>query len=428
MLWKIVEKSELPEVSCPVLEGKPDRMDVKEAFARAVKECKENDFSMNLSQWEERFGAEFLRDAAEGIFLAFYRQAKYPAEPAAEHTVELAGISDRETAERLISETEEVVRGVVFARDMTNMPANMLRPMDFARKVEELMADVPVEVEVLDKETLVKLGLNGLLTVGGGSEFPPCLTIMRYRGNPDSEDITALVGKGVTCDTGGYCVKSAEGMIGCRGDMAGGAAVAGAIHALAAGKASVNVTGLIPMCENRISNGSMIPGDVITGYGGKTIQILNTDAEGRLILADAVAYAVKTEGAERVLDIATLTGAAARATGFGLAPYLADGEEFQKAFEKAAEASGERYLKMPIFPEYEKMIVSEVADVKNMGADVAGTITAGLFIRCFAEGKPWLHLDIAGTAWTDSPVFEFQVKGATGAGVSTMYYLCKNLE
>ncbi|MDY3251264.1 MAG: leucyl aminopeptidase family protein [Candidatus Choladocola sp.] len=425
MILKIAEESTAPVLICPEPEADMDRIAVKEAFSKAVKEGEKEDFSLNLEEWIERKGIDSLRDITEGILLADYQPARYPARPVSERTAALCGIREKQKAETIIRETENIVKGIVFARDMTNLPANMLRPLDFAGKVKKLMEGTGVDVEILPRERLQELGMNALLTVGESSSFPPCLAILRYHGDPDSEKVTALVGKGVTVDTGGYCLKrGGDSMMGIRGDMAGGAAVAGAVFALAVNQVKVNVTGLIPMCENRLSSGSMVPGDVITAYGGKTIQIVNTDAEGRLILADAVSYAVLAEKADRVMDIATLTGAAVAITGFGAAPCMADDESFFQEFVSAAEISGERYLRLPIYSEYEKQIVSDVADLKNSGGRFAATITAGLFIRSFAGKAPWMHLDIAGTAWVDAPVYEFQSKGATGAGVTTMYYLC----
>ncbi|MDO5422259.1 MAG: hypothetical protein Q4F41_00865 [Eubacteriales bacterium] len=426
-MLRIVETSMLPVLTCPEPTEKMDRIAVKEVFAKAVKEWKGGSFALDLSNWIALKGTDCLRDAAEGILLALYKPAKYSKKQSEEPetVVELIGLRGNEEAKEVIRETEHVVKGIVFARNMTNMPGNMLRPLDFAGKVAELVEQVPVEVEILSRERLAELGMNAMLAVGDSSAYPPCLAILRYRGNPDTKEITGLVGKGVTCDTGGYCLKNAGSMMGIRGDMAGGAAVAGAIYALAANGVKVNVTGLIPMCENRISPGSYLPGDVITAYDGQTIQIVNTDAEGRLMLGDAVAYAVRTESVSQVVDIATLTGAAVGITAFGAAPCLAEGEAFYEEFLEGIGLSGERYLRLPIYPEYEKMIESEVADMKNSGGKFAGTITAGLFIRKFAAGRPWIHLDIAGTSWVEKPIYEFQAKGATGAGVTSMYYLCR---
>jgi leucyl aminopeptidase len=316
----------------------------------------------------------------------------------------------------------------MWTRDMTNRPGNLLRPSDFADEVKNLFSELSeegkVEVEVLDADQLKELGLNAILGVGMSSAYKPCLCIIRYKGNEKDERITGLAGKGVTCDTGGYCVKPGDSMKGIKGDMAGGAAVVGTVYALAKNQVPVNVTALVPMVENRISDGSLLPGDVITSYSGKTIEIVNTDAEGRLILADTVSYAVRNEHVDRIVDIATLTGNVCASLGFGAAGMLCDNEEFFADFAHAFEKSGERYLRFPIYKEYERMIESDIADIKNLGDRFAGSITAGLFIRSFAEQTPWIHLDIAGTAWVEPPVFEYQSKGASGAGLTTMYYLC----
>ena len=282
-----------------------------------------------------------------------------------------------------------------------------------------------MEAECLNEQELREQGLNGILAVGDASAFLPCLLILRYKNNPESDQTLGLVGKGVTCDTGGYCLKSASSMLGMKGDMAGGAAVAGAICALAENKVKTNVIGLIPLCENRISPGGLLPGDVVTAYGGKTIEVVNTDAEGRIILADAVSYAVNKEKVTKVADIATLTGAVVRALGFGMAGVVASDDEAWSDLEKAAAKSGEWFWRLPVTKEYEKRIESDIADVKNSGGAECGAITAGLFIRLFAENTPWLHLDIAGTAWVDQPVFEYQSKYATGFGVTTLYELAK---
>ena len=231
--------------------------------------------------------------------------------------------------------------------------------------------------------------------------------------------VSVIVGIALTLPISSAAICVALGLTG----LAGGAAVAAAIYALAANQVKVNVTGVIPMCENRISPSALVPGDVIGSYGGKKIEICNTDAEGRLILADAMAYMVKDEHADRVIDIATLTGAVVGMLGFSTAGLLSDDDAFCGAFLKAAQTSGERYWRLPIFEEQKQMIESKIADIKNMGRDYCGTITAGLFIQAFAQGRPWIHLDIAGTAWTDNPLYQGQPQGATAAGTSSLYYL-----
>ena len=212
-------------------------------------------------------------------------------------------------------------------------------------------------------------------------------------------------------------------MEGIKGDMAGGAAVVGAIYSLAKNNIKANVVGVIPASENRISRESFIPGDVIGSMSGKTIEVLNTDAEGRLILADAVTYAIQKEGASKIIDIATLTGSVVNALGFSTAGVLANNDKFFKEFKEAYNKSGEQYWRLPICDEHRDMIKSNIADIKNTGKSYCGTITAGLFIEEFVENMPWIHLDIAGTAWVDTPLYEYQSKGATGAGVTSMYYL-----
>lgn len=334
------------------------------------------------------------------------------------------GAGDRE----VLLEALELAEDIRFVRDLVNCPGNLLRPQELGRAIAQYMEGTAVETELMEYEQLKKLGLEGLCGVGGSSQFSPCLAVLRYRGNPGMEETYGLIGKGVTCDTGGYCLKGAKSMAGIKGDMAGAAAVAGALHGAAMQKLKVNITAVLPLCENRISPSSHLPGDVITIFGGRTVEILNTDAEGRLILADAVSYAVGEEKVTRVVDIATLTGAVWQALGYTVAGSMSDHEEFYGMFEEGLASSGERYLRFPYGKEHEKLLESPVAELKNIGGDCCGVITAGLFIRHFAAGLPWIHLDIAGTAWNDTPTYAFESKGATGAGVLSLYYLMKEAE
>lgn len=416
-------------------DGVGDLTGVKNIYAKAVKEAKPyaqhiwvpmlDAAALGCSASDEK---ELLGAALEGMLLACYQPAMYKSEAKEKENlvITLCGVEACEEARKKLAEKTALAEGIYFARDAVNMPSNLLRPMVFAQKVKELFAGLAAEVEIYDMQKLTEMHMEALITVGKGSSYPPCLTVIRYLPVENGE-ITALVGKGVTVDTGGYCVKPAGSMAGIKGDMGGAAGVIAAMYALAKTGGKKNTVAVLPMCENRISPEAMLPGDVISSYGGKTIEILNTDAEGRLILADAAAFAVKHEGAERVLDIATLTGAAAITFGKCMAPVLADGEEFYEEFVRAQERSGERYVRLPFFKEHEKMIESKWADVKNVGGETCGSITAGLFIRAFVEGKQWLHLDIAGTseAQNPEPVYEFQVRGGTGAGASTMFELCR---
>lgn len=412
-----------------------DKIHVKELCAKAVKEFAGRgicEFAIDVAKIIEEHGIKAIRDIVEGAILGTYEQRKFTEKEPEEKkfVIELFGIAKekKEEAQKYLIETVAVAEGICFARDMVNLPGNKLRPEDFAKEIIDFVKDTEIEAEVIHADQLRKMGMTALLGVGDSSEFPPCLLVLRYCGNKEDEKVIGLVGKGVTCDTGGYCLKPAGSMLGIKGDMAGGAAVTGAIYALAKNKIKTNAVVVIPMCENRISRGSLLPGDVIGSYAGKTIEIGNTDAEGRLILADAVSYAIKNEKVTKVLDIATLTGAVVAMFGFSIAGVVCDNDEFFQEFEHAYEVSGERYWRLPFYKEHEKMIESKIADVRNMSSNGCGTITAGLFIRQFAEEKPWLHLDIAGTAWVDSPVFEFQSIGATGAGVTSIYELCRKGE
>ncbi len=239
------------------------------------------------------------------------------------------------------------------------------------------------------------------------------MVVLRYTGAPDCGRRLGLVGKGVTVDTGGYCLKPASSMAGIKGDMAGGAAAA-----------AVRCAGI---AQHRISDSSMVPGDVITSFSGKTIEILNSDAEGRLILADGLAWAAEREGCTHLVDIATLTGAVCAMLGFVTTGVMASDNGFYDCLLCAAERSGEKFWRMPDDAEYETLIESDYADVRNTSKDGCGAITAGLFLKKFTAGRPWLHLDIAGTADNTGIVWQHQVPGATGTAVSTLYHLAQIL-
>lgn len=408
---------------------KLDRIKLKELGAKASAEMKEKKipaWGLDLTLLSEEMLHGKLSDIVEGLILGTYSEPSFKQEKADEYKAEITlfGVEWESSSHIELKHSVHIAEGILFARDITNMPGNFFRPYDFADKVMSFLKDLPVTCEFLSHEKIKELGLNGIEAVGGSSENPPCMLVMHYSGNPDSQEITGLVGKGVTYDTGGYCLKPGSHMDEMRGDMGGGAAVAGTVYALAANNAKTNIVAVIPMCENRISAGSLLPGDIYTSYSGKTVQVLNTDAEGRLILADAVTYAVRDGKATRVVDIATLTGAVVRALGDTIAGIVSDDDAFYQEFSEAGMRSGERVHRLPFYEEHEKMIETPVADIKNMGEDTCGAITAGLFIRAFADQKPWIHFDIAGTSWVNKPRFAFQSTGATGAGLTTLYYLC----
>lgn len=428
--------------------GKSDELEplgVREILAVISKKCLEwriPSCNIDLDPFCEHFGKTALTQAALGLMLGQYSYSlksfleKYTEDRAGGETKQsccfhlgCASLQISEsTADALIAEARELASDMMFARDMTNTPGNYLRPADFRKYLCSYVNDTDIEVQVLEYERLRELGMEGLCGIGESSAFSPCLVIMRYRGNPDSQEILGLFGKGVTCDTGGYCLKNSKGMAGIKGDMAGAAAVAGAMHAAAALHLKLNVTACMPVCENRISDSAHLPGDVITSYSGKTVEILNTDAEGRLILADAIGYGIRDEKVSAVVDIATLTGSVWTALGFTIAGAMCSDDALYGLFEQGLQHSLEKYLRFPYGREHLKLLKSNVADLKNIGGDYCGTITAGVFLKEFTEGKPWLHLDIAGTAWGDPPQFAFNHPGATGAGLTSLYYLMKEWE
>lgn len=430
---EVARGKETPEIVVGLGErGELDEKRAARAVAKGVRFLRGLNATKMVVELDALIGAlgvSCVRAAVLAALLALFQPENHRAQsdPVDFHLY-LDGAFDRiDGAAEEIEEARILADAVCFARDLVNAPANLLDPAAMARRMEEKLHLPGMTTEILDEKQTAELGMEAFLTVGRSAAHPPRLIVLRYAGDPESGDTTALVGKGVTCDTGGYCIKEAKSMGGIRGDMAGAAAVFGAVWALARRGVKVNVTAVIPAAENRIAPDSFIPGDVIGSMSGRTIEIGNTDAEGRLILADAVTYAVRREKAARIVDIATLTGAVAGMFGSTTAGLMADGESFYEQFQKAAARSGEQFWRLPIYPEYEAMIEGDAADVRNMSTDGCGTITAGLFIRKFTEGLPWIHLDIAGTAWTDPPRWEFHSKGATGFGVTTLYDLCKIL-
>lgn len=401
----------------------------RRAAAKAVKAIRElgaRTVLLDAAPAVDVLGADGLAALIQGIELACYRQPVWKEQKDEPFTSYLTGTGTLDAA-AVLRETQAVVRGVCFARDLTNRPGNLLTPELMAQAMAEAAEKVGVEVQVLDEGQTRALGMGAFHAVGDSAAHPPRLIVLRWHGGEKDAAPIALVGKGVCFDTGGYDLKSAGGLKTMRADMAGGAAVCGAVLALAENRVPVNVVAVVPAVENRISPDSFLPGDVIVSMSGKTIQIANTDAEGRLVLADAITYAIQKEGAAKVADIATLTGACVRALGFTTAGLMSNDDGFCGELLDAARRSGEQYWRFPDFPEYRKMIDSPVADLCNQSSDGCGTITAGLFLGAFAQDVPWVHLDVAGTAWVDRPRREYQTAGATGAGVTTLYELCAGM-
>ena len=305
--------------------------------------------------------------------------------------------------------------GTLLARDLVNEPPNVLDPIEFAKRAEALKK-LGVEVEVLTEKEMKKLGMRALLGVAQGSVKPPRLVVMRWNGGKAKDQPLAFVGKGVVFDTGGISLKPGGGMQDMKGDMAGAAAVTGLMHALASRKAKVNVVGVIGLVENMPDGNAQRPGDIVTAMTGRTIEIINTDAEGRLVLADAVAYTEDRFKPKFILDLATLTGAVIVALGHHYAGMYSTDDDIAAALSAAGNATGERVWRMPLDTAYDKQIDSKFANVKNAGGRDAGSITAAHFIKRFVKDTPWIHLDIAGTGF-GSPQTEVNRSWASGWGV-----------
>jgi len=306
-----------------------------------------------------------------------------------------------------------------FARDLANEPANRLTPTLLADRARAMAAEAGLECEVLDQDRMRQLGMGALLGVAQGSAEPPALIVVRYKpaGAPKSSDRLALVGKGVTFDTGGVSIKPADGMEKMKYDMSGGAAVLGAMRALAQLKPAIPVTALVPAVENMVGSKAQRPGDIVTSLDGKTIEVLNTDAEGRLILIDALTYA-KRLGCTHLVDAATLTGAIVVALGNVNIGVFTNNDELLGRLMAAAKTEGEKAWHMPLDDDYKELLKSAFADLANIGGRWGGAVSAAWFLREFAGDTPWVHLDIAGTAWLDDAK-PYMAKGPTGVCVRT---------
>ena len=324
-------------------------------------------------------------------------------------------VKDAAAARKAWASAKAVAEGVALARDLVNEPANVLTPKEFAKRMKRL-TKLGCDVDVLDAKEMGKLGMGALLGVARGSRNAPRMAIIRWNGGKAEEKPVAFVGKGVTFDTGGISLKPAAGMEDMKGDMGGAAAVAGLMHALASRKAKANVVGIVACVENMPDGDAQRPGDVVTSMSGQTIEVLNTDAEGRLVLADALHHCRKEFEPRFMIDLATLTGAIMVALGKHYAGLFSNDDELSGQLSAAGEATHERVWRLPLHKDYDKMIDSKVADMKNIGGRYGGSITAGQFLKRFVGDTPWAHLDIAGTAFASS-TNEYSKSWASGYGV-----------
>ena len=324
-------------------------------------------------------------------------------------------VDDVAAARKAFAPESHVVDGVIIARELVNEPPNVLYPIEFARRASQLKR-LGVDVEVLDVKAMTKLGMGALLGVGQGSTQPSRTVIMRWNGGKKGDQPVAFIGKGVCFDTGGISIKGAASMEDMKGDMGGAACVVGLMHALAARKAKVNAVGAIGLVENMPDGNAQRPGDIVTSMSGQTIEIINTDAEGRLVLADVLWYVTKKFKPKFMVDLATLTGAIMVALGTEYAGMFSNNDELSERLSKIGDETGERVWRMPLGPEYDKQIDSQFADMKNTGTRNGGSITAAQFLQRFVDDTPWAHLDIAGTAM-GAPKTDINHSWGSGYGV-----------
>jgi leucyl aminopeptidase len=374
---------------------------------------------------------EQAADLAQGIALRAYAFDRYKTKrkddekPPAKRSMTVA-VGDVAAVRKAYATREAIIGGVLLARDLVNEPANVLYPEEFARRAGALKK-TGVAVEVLDLKAMKKLGMNALLGVGQGSSRESRVVVMRWNGGRAGEAPLAFIGKGVCFDTGGISIKGAAGMEDMKGDMAGAACVTGLMQAFAARKAKINAVGVIGLVENMPDGNAQRPGDIVTSMSGQTIEIINTDAEGRLVLGDVIWYAAKRFKPKFMIDLATLTGAIIVALGHEYAGMFANDDRLAERLTKAGEATGEKVWRMPLAPEYDKMIDSKFADMKNTGGSRwGGAITAAQFIqRHVADKTPWAHLDIAGTGF-DSRQTDINKSWGSGWGVRLLDRLVKD--
>jgi leucyl aminopeptidase len=369
---------------------------------------------------------ELAQAVAEGLTLAEFYAGSYkttdpqPA-PVPVWTVAIIDANDQavDAARGAVARGRILGECSNMARELANEPGNTLTPREFAKRTAALASEAGVKVEILDETQIEKLGMGLLLGVARGSAEPPRVIVFRYDppGAP-ATPVLGLVGKGITFDTGGISIKPAEKMEQMKDDMAGGAAVACAMRAIALLEAPMRVVGVVPTTENMPGGRAIKPGDVLKSAAGKTVEVINTDAEGRLILGDGLWYA-RQLGATHLVDVATLTGAVVVALGKITSGLFGSPDAWVERVRRVADRAGDRAWPMPIFDEYRDQIKSDIADMINTGGRAAGAITAAMFLKEFADGLPWVHMDIAGTAWADEPK-PYLPKGPSGVAVRTL--------
>lgn len=376
---------------------------------------------------------DFVEAISEGSCLSLYKFDQYQSQQANEKIhgaasllrVSLLVERDKQEWQRVLDTTGTINEAVNFGRGLANLPPNECPPEYLARAALELSSKYDrISTRIIERYEMESLGLNGIVTVGMGSNKPPKLVVVEYRGNDDIGTTIPylLVGKAVTFDTGGISIKPSDRMEEMKFDKSGGCDVLAIISGLAKLRIKGNIVGIIPCVENMPSSSAFRPGDIVRMYNGKTVEVINTDAEGRLILADSIAYGIEKYNPQSIIDLATLTGACVIALGSNIAGAITNNPELFSKLMKASEKTNERFWELPLYPEFNEQIKSKFADMKNIGGRGGGAITAAIFLSNFVNGTPWLHLDIAGTAWTQEGSWDksYNPKGATGFGIRSL--------
>ena len=399
---------------------------------RAAADAYRRVYATGATILELRFDPVCAKDAAAmafGVQLAAYRFDKYRTTEKSEkkpsilltRIISVAPDSGRAAFQK----ASPLADAIYFCRDQVSEPANVLYPAEFARRVRSLDLH-GMEVEVLGEDAMRQLGMNALLGVGQGSSRQSQLVVMRWNGGRTQDPPMAFIGKGVCYDSGGLSIKPAKSMAEMKWDMGGAAVVAGLLHALARGKAHANVIGILGLVENMPDGNAQRPGDIVTSMSGQTIEVVDTDAEGRLVLADALWYCQQRFKPRLMIDVATLTGAVEIALGQEFAGLFSNDDTLADQLLRAATLEGEKLWRLPLAPALEKQIESPVADIKNYGGPEGGAITAALFLQHFVNGCPWAHLDVAGTTWQNTSSIPTVPDGATGFGVRILHRLVRD--
>ena len=366
---------------------------------------------------------EHISAMVEGIKLSDYSFNKYKKEDCTDlNEVRILIEKDLPATQNIIKSASILSESVMFSRDISNLPPNDCSPIVLASFSEKLLVNPKIKVKVIGKEEMESYGFGGILAVGRGSASSPKLIVIEYTGSIKNENPIVVVGKAVTFDTGGISIKPSEKMDEMKYDKCGGCNVIGIMKAISDLDVKTKVIGIIPAVENMPSGESYRPGDIIRMYNSKTVEVLNTDAEGRIILGDALAFAVKSFAPRLIIDMATLTGAAIVALGSNVAALVGNNRELVANILKYSSQTGEKIWELPLFDDYKEQLRSSNADIKNIGGRGGGAITAAAFLSYFVDDTPWVHLDIAGTAWNQEGTKEkaYNPKGATGFGIRTI--------